>query len=481
MGKLVVPSPDIRQITRFNISIDQVEEINPLFSKCFIKVLYTGLNRNKVLIEKEVAEEMAKTLYNIPIVGEYVEKIEDFKDHGGKIEIEDDEIEFIHTTKPYGVIPFNTDIKWMQITEKDGTVNDYLTCWGYLWTGRYPEVKRVIEEGNPQSMELDEETLEGQWIKEGPTVYFKITKAVFSALAILGEKVPPAFESASISAYMLNETEFNKKFSRMMKELKESIPEHDGKKVVNFSQKDDSLESNEGGKIMGDELKNSKVILAFELSHDDIRSKLYEKIQPKDDEGYMEWRYSIHDVYDDRAIVYDHQENKHYRQYYTKGENDIALGEKVEVVIKDLTIQEEQQLNQVKEDLNTAQANYTKLEEETNELKENKELYESTKEELEGLRNFKQSIEKEEKEKVITKFASILADEDLAECKEKINEFSKDDIEAKLSVIAVRKNVSFSKATDDGGEEPDLVPEPNNNDDTPGWVKIVREHKKDDA
>ena len=44
-------------------------DINPLMSKCEIKVLYTGKNRNKSLISKEVATEMAKTLRGAPIVG----------------------------------------------------------------------------------------------------------------------------------------------------------------------------------------------------------------------------------------------------------------------------------------------------------------------------------------------------------------------------------------------------------------------------
>ena len=36
-------------------------DINPLMSKCEIKVLYLGENRNKSYISKDVAMEMAKT------------------------------------------------------------------------------------------------------------------------------------------------------------------------------------------------------------------------------------------------------------------------------------------------------------------------------------------------------------------------------------------------------------------------------------
>ena len=44
-------------------------DINPLMSKCEIKVFYIGENRNQSYISKEVALEMAKTLRGAPIVG----------------------------------------------------------------------------------------------------------------------------------------------------------------------------------------------------------------------------------------------------------------------------------------------------------------------------------------------------------------------------------------------------------------------------
>ena len=66
-------------------------DINPLMSKCEIKVLYTGNNRNRSSISKEVAAEMSKTLRGAPIVGYYKENKEDFGDHGGKITIDDEQ------------------------------------------------------------------------------------------------------------------------------------------------------------------------------------------------------------------------------------------------------------------------------------------------------------------------------------------------------------------------------------------------------
>ena len=45
---------------------------------------------------------------------------------------------------------------------------------GYLWKGQYPEAKRVIERGNNQSMELDDENLE--YVKEIHKMIQKVAK-----------------------------------------------------------------------------------------------------------------------------------------------------------------------------------------------------------------------------------------------------------------------------------------------------------------
>jgi len=73
---------------------------------------------------------------------------------------------------------------------------------GYIWTGQYPEAKRIFEKGNNQSMELDEKNLDGNWAKteNGEERFFIINEAIISKLCILGEDVEPCFEGAQIKA-----------------------------------------------------------------------------------------------------------------------------------------------------------------------------------------------------------------------------------------------------------------------------------------
>ena len=60
-----------------------ITPLNPLISKCEIKVCYVSdkPNRNKSVITKEVATEMANSLPGSPIVGYYNETIGDFEEH----------------------------------------------------------------------------------------------------------------------------------------------------------------------------------------------------------------------------------------------------------------------------------------------------------------------------------------------------------------------------------------------------------------
>ena len=227
----------------------QPMDINPLMSKCDVKVLYIGQNRNRSSITKQVATEMSKTLRGCPIVGYYIEKKEDFGDHGDQVIIDGEGIKFNKLTKPYGFVAPDARV-WFQFFEDQDEfgntcVREYLMTEGYLWTGQFEECQRVLENSNPQSMELDEKTLKGYWSTDNNkgVDFFIINDAVFSKLCILGDDVEPCFEGANVSAPNLSsqfskDDEFAKSLFTMMSELK-------------FA-----LNNSEGGKPMHNEIQN---------------------------------------------------------------------------------------------------------------------------------------------------------------------------------------------------------------------------------
>lgn len=228
----------MKKTLRFNSIVKEVEQINPLFSKVKIYVMYDGVNRNGSYMSKEAINNALYSIYNIPIVGEYYEDKDNFGGHGGKLELSDEGIKYIVTTKPYGVVPESAEVYWEQVTEEDGQVHDYLVVDGaYLWTGRYSELETILEEKQyGQSMEI--EVVEGDYaVREGHDV-FDIKEFIFSAFCILGISkdsdpegyVEPAFEGAKVVAYSLDKDSFKQQFSQMMKELKYTLEVEEGGK-----------------------------------------------------------------------------------------------------------------------------------------------------------------------------------------------------------------------------------------------------------
>lgn len=209
-----------------------ITPINPLISKCEIKVCYVGdtPNRNRSIITKEVAREMANSLPGSPIVGYYNETSKDFEEHNRIIDISGGEIKIKDTTRPYGFVDLGAKV-WFQKFLDDGTEErEYLMTEGYLWTGQYPEAQRIIDQGNNQSMELSNKFLDATWTKDvnGKPKFFIINEAIIAKLCILGDNEEPCFEGATITQPTIQfsfDDGFKEQLFSMMNELKQLIKE----------------------------------------------------------------------------------------------------------------------------------------------------------------------------------------------------------------------------------------------------------------
>ena len=205
-------------------------KVSPFISKVLIKVCYVGdePNRNHSVITKDVAREMAPSLRGCPIVGFYNDYKEDYEEHNRQIDISNGEWKITDTTKPYGFVDLNAKI-WFATYLDDGEVErEYLCTEGYIWSNAYPESKRILTDGNNQSMELDEDTLKGSWTEDenGFYEFFIINEALISKLCILGEENEPCFEGAQISSFSLKiDDSFQEKMYAMMSEIKELLKE----------------------------------------------------------------------------------------------------------------------------------------------------------------------------------------------------------------------------------------------------------------
>ena len=426
------------KIITFQSRFGKPEVFNSSFHKVKIYVAYAGKNRNMSIISKETFEKIIPSIYGIPIVGDYHD--DSFHGHGGKVVIDDDGINYYDTTRAFGFIDSSAKVDWEMVTEEDGTENEYLTVDGFLWTEKYPESLKALDGNHNQSMEL---IVKDAKVSEEDENYFEILDAEFLALCILSPDVEPAFESAGISQFNLDKEEFKLEFTQMVAELKQSLKggENVGEKNKKGFAKGETEEKEDT------QLKN--FIKTFELSHSDIRIKLYQLIAPIEEQDDT-W-YWISDVYDEYFIYSN--DAKYYKQGYIKTDVDVALkGERVEVFAEYLTADELTELNKMRD-------TYASLVEKNKELEIFKEQKE--KEEFEAKQ---EKIRQEKIDYINTEYEKI--PDDVKELFiSKVDEYETvEDLDADICVYIVKNKVVFSKTKDNKSPSVKLGLEKENNE-----------------
>ena len=224
-----------RYSTEIKIVQSSIKKLNPQFSLCDVLVCYHGDNRNMTSLPKKVIEENLYSIYGVPIVGEWIYKLDGTDEqtwgsHGGRVIIDDKGIRFEQTTKPFGFVTKEAadNATWVTVTEKDGhTQKEYLKLSGcILWTERYEESKTILDDNYGQSMEI--EFKKGHYREDH---YYEADEFIFSALCILGTDVEPCFESACIGRHYELDS-FKKEFSLMLDEYKKIENETNPQKGV---------------------------------------------------------------------------------------------------------------------------------------------------------------------------------------------------------------------------------------------------------
>ena len=425
----------------------QTLDINPLMSSCEIKVFYLGENRNGSFISKQVATEMAKTLRGAPIVGYYKKDKEDFADHGDQIILDDEGFHFNCLTKPYGFVSPDAKV-WFQDFEDTDEFNNniirtYLMTTGYLWTGQFEQAKQVFDDGGkPQSMELDEKSLQGHWAKNSKNnmEFFIINDAIFSKLCILGDNVQPCFEGASVtsSTFKLDKDFSNTLFS-MMKDLKYALEKGGQPEMAKLENQ------------APEEVKDTFVETSFEKKEE-------EKKEEKSDsqgEGATE----------DKE---EEKEDKKKKEYTAKDDKEKKDQEKEDSSDdKEDSAEEEKEDEDKKKKFTALQADYETL----------SQKYSDLEKEIASLREFKQNIEDKEKDALINQFF-MLTDDDKKDVIQNKSKYTLEEIKSKLAVICFDKKVNFNLEEDSEIKEDQKGIVTFNvvetEDPDPEWVKAVK-------
>ena len=401
-------------------------DVNPLMQKCEIKVFYLGHNRNGSYINRDTALEMSKTLRGTPIVAAFNKDKEDFGDHGHVMHIEDGEITFSVKTIPYGFVSPDAEVWFQNFTDTDEFNNKvertYLMTTGYLWSGQFEELSKVINEGQPQSMELDSDSLQGHWATDNNlgVDFFIINDATFSKLCILGDNVEPCYEGASVTSPEVSknfskDTDFQQTLFSMMNDLQIALNSKGG---LNMSENELIIESAETVEEQS-ELEHELGTPADETANEELAS--------------AEEEFTETDSADDIDTVVETVEDNTADEFVDKKkEEEDDSDDKDEEKSDDTDDEGENDDDKKKPNNQHSLEEFEALQAEL----------ESLRAEVQELRSFKLNVENQQKDALIASY-HMLSDEDKAEVIAHKSEFSLDEIKAKLAVIYVEKNVNF--------------------------------------
>lgn len=435
-----------KNLFEFGVQIyGELEKYNEVLSKARCRIFYKYENRNGTYITDEFADKLISSLPYVPIKGIYNQSEEDYTDHGTQRD----------QGRVYGIVPETTNFAWEEHLDSDGVLRTYACTDVLLFTAIYQEAAEIVNKS--QSMELYAPSLKYHEAIIRNKRFIVFDDGCFLGLQALGKKVEPCFEGASF--YTLQNT-----IEYAINQIKEY-----------------------GG---------IKMHINFKLSDDQKFQAIWALLNPEfNEEGNWTVSYGITAVYDDYALAVNYENGEMCRAYYKKNdENDmVELGEITKCYILDVTESEKTTLDTlrklngdtyelVSDVLTSAEENSTKVSEfstQIEELNNSISTLQTEKEsadakigeyttqletanstisslnaELESLKNYKADIETQKKEAVINEYSELLSEDILKTYREKMADYSDDELDMRLAYELKKNNSSIFNKKD----EPGIVP-----------------------
>jgi hypothetical protein len=356
-------------------------------------------NRNGSYITDEYADFLIKsaTRGNTPVVGFFDPEENNWASHTGP-----------KLANGYGYI--ESFDGWTPMQDTDGVTRDYAIFSVVLFTDYYEEARKI--KGQHQSMELNPETIEGDWAEFDGEYYYVYTKGNMLGLCVIGSHEP----CFSVSSFFSKEDDTYKsqyeKFSSLLSGLKEKFEEAE-KKQEGGGQPMEEFEKKQ---------EEEEVVNPAEEPEKEEKSSNFEAEKEEEEK----------------------EEEK---------EEETPVGEEKE---EEETPSEPSEFEKLQASLNELQTSYnelqTKFEEATNSINEFNKTVEELREEnakLQAAVTNYQALEAQEelnkKNNLIEKYEKVLSDEEITPIKEGLNDFSYDELEGKLAIVFANKQMTGSE------------------------------------
>ena len=355
-------------------------------------------NRNGSYITDEYAEKLIEsaTRGDTPVVGFFDPESQEWASHTGPT-----------LANGYGYVERFEG--WEPYTDSDGVTRDYAIFSVVLFSKYYQEARKIT--GQNQSMELDPTTIEGDWANFDGEEYYVYTKGNMLGLCVIGSHEP----CFSVSHFFSKNDDTYKsqyeKFSSLLFNLKAQVEEAEKNK--------------QGGEQQMDEVKEN-VVEEFTPETDNVEEKPAENFEEKPVEKETPAEESADEPSEFEVLQ---QQFKDLENSYSELQSKF---EQAETRIAEL------------------EAVQTATNEELESFKvKNSELQEViTSYEAENA-----AREEERKNELIKKYEKHLVEEEITPIRDRVKDFSYDELNSKLAIIYANKQLTDS-------EEPKQVPLP---------------------
>ena len=348
-------------------------------------------NRNGSYITDDYADFLIKsaTRGNCPVVGFFDPEDQSWATHSGP-----------KLANGYGYVEKFDG--WTPFQDTDGVTRDYATFSVVLFTDYYEEACKI--KGQHQSMELDPNTIDGNWANFDGEEYFVYTKGNMLGFCVIGAHEP----CFSVSTFFSKNDDTYKsqyeKFSSLLSGLKEKFEEAE----KNIKGGEQQMNENEKVEVV-EEVVNPAEEPAAEPAAEFEETGAEAEETPAAEEPAAE-----------------------------ETPAEPTEFEKLQ-----------QAFNELQTSFDELQANFT---ESTNSISELNTQLDSLREENTQLKTtiakyeaIEAQVETEKKNNIVENYEKYLDEEEIAPIKDKINDFSCDELEGKLAIMFANKQMTGSE------------------------------------
>lgn len=380
-----------------NSPITAISSTEPNTGRLKVAVFTKYANRNGSYITDAVAEQLitSATRGNTPVVGFFDPETQSWASHTGPT-----------LANGYGYV--EDFLGWETLTDTDGVARDYAIFSVVLFSEYFSEAQKIA--GQHQSMELDPDSITGDWGEIQGEYYYIYKTAKMLGFCIIGEHEPCFSVSSFFSKNDENYINQFDKFSSLLSSLKERVEEAENNAKGGEQAMDPTLENQEPEVV--EEVVETPV--------EEEPAVEFENNEPAAEDA------PVAEVEETPA------EDEEHAAEPTEFEALQAQFDTLQANYNELNSNYEAAQNRIAELESAHAAEIESLNNSINDLRA-------------SLNNYQEQVtaaENARKNALVEKYEKIIGEEEISEIKNKTNDFSYDELESKLAITFANKQLN---------------------------------------